>query len=139
LSLTIDIIRQATRFYGSENVFDAADPTKVIVFGIILIDEVDAHLHPSWQRRVGKWFRDHFPNMQFIVTTHSPLVCQAADVGTIFRLPAPGSGETGRMVTGVARERLLYGDILDAYSTELFGEVSRSEEGQQQSQRLAQL
>jgi predicted ATP-binding protein involved in virulence len=42
--------------------------------GIVLIDEVDMHLHPSWQQRVLQSFQDAFPNIQFIVTTHSPQV-----------------------------------------------------------------
>ena len=40
--------------------------------GIVLIDEVDLHLHPSWQQRVVQNLRDAFPKVQFIVTTHSP-------------------------------------------------------------------
>jgi hypothetical protein len=59
--------------------------------GVVLIDEVDAHLHPEWQRKIGFWLKEHFPNIQFIVSTHSPLVCQAADAGRIFHLPEPGS------------------------------------------------
>lgn len=42
--------------------------------GIVLIDEVDMHLHPSWQQRVLQSLQDAFPNIQFIVTTHSPQV-----------------------------------------------------------------
>jgi predicted ATP-binding protein involved in virulence len=42
--------------------------------GIVLIDEVDMHLHPSWQRKVIQRLTDTFPNCQFILTTHSPLV-----------------------------------------------------------------
>ncbi len=42
--------------------------------GIVLIDEVDLHLHPSWQRAVIPKLQNTFPNCQFIVTTHSPLV-----------------------------------------------------------------
>jgi predicted ATP-binding protein involved in virulence len=41
---------------------------------IVFIDEVDAHLHPSWQQRIIGLLRDSFPNVQFIVTAHSPLV-----------------------------------------------------------------
>lgn len=40
--------------------------------GIVLIDEIDLHLHPSWQRRVIARLLKVFPNIQFIVTTHSP-------------------------------------------------------------------
>lgn len=42
--------------------------------GIILIDEIDMHLHPSWQQTVLQSLQDAFPRIQFIVTTHSPQV-----------------------------------------------------------------
>lgn len=42
--------------------------------GVIMIDEVDMHLHPSWQQRVVQQLRKAFPKVQFIVTTHSPQV-----------------------------------------------------------------
>lgn len=42
--------------------------------GIILIDEVDMHLHPGWQQTIIKSLTDTFPNIQFIVTTHSPQI-----------------------------------------------------------------
>jgi predicted ATP-binding protein involved in virulence len=42
--------------------------------GIVLIDEIDVHLHPKWQQKVVTRLREVFPNIQFVVTTHSPLV-----------------------------------------------------------------
>lgn len=42
--------------------------------GIVMIDEVDMHLHPSWQRTIIGRLTSTFPNCQFILTTHSPLV-----------------------------------------------------------------
>lgn len=45
---------------------------------IILIDEIDLHLHPKWQRQIIEQFSSYFPNAQFIVTSHSPLIVQAA-------------------------------------------------------------
>ncbi len=42
--------------------------------GIILIDEIEMHLHPSWQRKVCKALKGTFPNCQFVITTHSPQV-----------------------------------------------------------------
>ncbi len=42
--------------------------------GIVLIDEVDLHLHPSWQRSLIDRLTQTFPNCQFVITTHSPLV-----------------------------------------------------------------
>lgn len=49
---------------------DAATKSK----GIVMIDEIDMHLHPSWQQTVIKSLQIAFPNIQFIVTTHSPQV-----------------------------------------------------------------
>lgn len=42
--------------------------------GVVLIDEVDLHLHPEWQRKIVGMLRQTFPNIQFIFTTHSPQV-----------------------------------------------------------------
>lgn len=42
--------------------------------GVVLIDEIDLHLHPSWQKAIIHCLRSTFPNLQFVVTTHSPLV-----------------------------------------------------------------
>ena len=42
--------------------------------GIVLIDEIDLHMHPAWQRKVLSALWKTFPNIQFIVTTHSPIV-----------------------------------------------------------------
>jgi energy-coupling factor transporter ATP-binding protein EcfA2 len=140
LSMTFDLIRQLVRVYGFDQVFDPNDPTKIIAPGVVLIDEIDVHLHPTWQRRIGIWFREHFPKIQFIVTTHSPLICQAASVGTVYRLPQPGSDEQGEMITGQMLDRLLYGNVLDAYGTEVFGEgITRSEKSKQNLARLAKL
>lgn len=45
--------------------------------GIVLIDELDLHLHPEWQRKIVLALRDTFPSIQFIVSTHSPFIIQA--------------------------------------------------------------
>jgi predicted ATP-binding protein involved in virulence len=45
---------------------------------VVLIDEIDLHLHPKWQRDLLDWLSKLCPNTQFIVTTHSPLIVQAA-------------------------------------------------------------
>jgi predicted ATP-binding protein involved in virulence len=49
--------------------------------GIVLIDELDVHLHPNWQKKVVKMLKSTFPNIQFIVTTHSPLILHSLDLG----------------------------------------------------------
>ena len=45
--------------------------------GIVLIDEIELHLHPKWQRRVVEDLKRTFPKIQFIVTTHSPFIIQS--------------------------------------------------------------
>ena len=45
---------------------------------VVLVDEIDLHLHPLWQRQLIGYLSERFPNTQFIATAHSPLVAQAA-------------------------------------------------------------
>ena len=51
--------------------------------GIVLIDEIDAHLHISLQRKILPFFIKSFPNIQFIVTTHSPFVITSSNEDTV--------------------------------------------------------
>lgn len=46
--------------------------------GVVLIDELDIHLHPKWQQQIAGLLREQFPNIQFIVATHSPLIAMGA-------------------------------------------------------------
>jgi len=50
---------------------------------VVLVDEIDLHLHPKWQRQIQGYLVGRFPNTQFIVTAHSPLVVQAASDANI--------------------------------------------------------
>lgn len=55
--------------------------------GIVLIDEVDLHLHPRWQREILIQLTEVFPNLQFIVSTHSPIiVVGAAEIAQVVNL-----------------------------------------------------
>ncbi|MBT9547682.1 MAG: AAA family ATPase [Candidatus Sericytochromatia bacterium] len=142
LSTVFDIIYQMLLKYGEERVFHQVSKGKMEIDlpGIVLIDEIDAHLHPSWQVRIGKWFTQFFPKIQFIVTTHSPLICQSAHPGSIWRLAAPDSQAPSGEVTGSDYNRLIYGNVLDAYGTDLFGkDVERSSEASDLLDELAQL
>lgn len=94
LAMMADILRQMSIVYPGQRLIEVQEDAIVVPHhGVVLIDEVDAHLHPEWQRAIGTWLTKRFPNVQFIVTTHSPLVAQAAEQGAIYHLPAPGSGE----------------------------------------------
>lgn len=46
--------------------------------GVVLIDELDIHLHPTWQRQIAFSLQTTFPNIQFIVATHSPIIALGA-------------------------------------------------------------
>jgi predicted ATP-binding protein involved in virulence len=58
---------------------EAKDPLKEGQ-GIVLIDEIDLHLHPRWQRKVMSKLQEIFPKIQWVVTTHSPLVISGYDI-----------------------------------------------------------
>jgi hypothetical protein len=152
LSLTMELIRQLIRVYGEEKTFENLekqlkegkndDPAINYLPGVVLIDEIDAHLHPMWQTQIGQWFTKYFPKLQFIVTTHSPLICRACgENGRIWHLRAPGSEEDPvKLIEGQDRNRLVYGNILDAYGTQAFGSgVMRSDEGSEKFRRLGEL
>ncbi len=151
LSMTLEIIHQLSREFPDARhpafgrparppIFGSNGAERIDIPGIVLIDEVDAHLHPSWQRRVGFWFRKRFPNMQFLVTTHSPLVCQAAVEGSVFVLPEPGTDDEGRMLEGAQLDRLTHGNVLEAYGSDAFGSSgARSDVAEKQLERLAEL
>jgi len=57
--------------------------------GVLIVDEIDLHLHPVWQRQLRNFLSDMFPNFQFILTTHSPLTAQQAGAGELFLMRRP--------------------------------------------------
>lgn len=101
LALLADIVRHLISAYGIEGLAekDADGKLRIVKGGVVMIDEIDAHLHPEWQREIGFWLKQHFPNIQFLVTTHSPIICQAADENGLFVLPEPGGDEKPRALT----------------------------------------
>ena len=60
--------------------------------GVVLIDEVDLHLHPGWQRHVVSALEETFPNCQFLVSTHSPQVVSHVAPERIWLLERTESG-----------------------------------------------
>lgn len=64
--------------------------------GVVLIDELDLHLHPRWQRRIIGDLRRTFPRIQFVCTTHSPQLIGQAKPGEIILLDAQGTGHPGQ-------------------------------------------
>ncbi len=140
LSMIFEILRQMTRAYGPSQLIEALarEAGCVRLPGVVAIDEIDAHLHPSWQRDIGPWFTRCFPDLQFIVTTHSPIVCRTAK--SVWRLTTPGTEEPSGRVEGDVLNRLIHGSVLEAYGTEFFGrDIARSQDSKDLLQELAGL
>lgn len=84
--------------------------------GVILIDEIDMHLHPNWQWKVVDALKRTFPKVQFIVTTHSPIIVASCRDEKLIRLQLedifldkpseiiPGKTVKGWMVDSVLKE-----------------------------------
>ncbi|GAA1974472.1 AAA family ATPase [Kitasatospora viridis] len=117
-ALVLDLVRQFQNCYGRLPL-DAAGALDLP--GVVLIDEVDAHLHVSWQQRIGPWLTAHFPRVQFIVSTHSPYICQAASPGGLIRIAGPEEPVAPQPVSEELYRRVVYGSGDDAVLSELFG------------------
>lgn len=84
ISLVFGIIKEIEfRFKSPTITADSFD-------GIVLIDEIELHLHPEWQSKILSILKDVFPACQFIVTTHSPHVIQGASPSEIIALEYNG-------------------------------------------------
>ena len=62
---------------------------------VILIDELDLHLHPKWQKEIVADLKRTFPNSQFIVSTHSPFIVQSLDADELFDIKTMQYAEEG--------------------------------------------
>ena len=82
---------------------------------IVLIDEIELHLHPAWQQHVLTDLTRTFPNSQFIVSTHSPQVLTTLRPEQIVRL----NREDGRIVAGRATEPTYGAEAGDVLSVEM--------------------
>jgi predicted ATP-binding protein involved in virulence len=59
----------------------------------VLIDEIDLHLHPAWQRLVASKLTETFPSCQFVVSTHSPQVFGEVDAESLMTMLEPVGDE----------------------------------------------
>ncbi|WEK35914.1 MAG: AAA family ATPase [Candidatus Pseudobacter hemicellulosilyticus] len=99
---------------------------------IVLIDEIDLHLHPKWQRTIFDCLAKNFPKTQFIVTAHSPLIVQAtpADANLILLRKKVDHVEVDQDIRNVHSWR-----IDQILSSELFDIPSRNEDIERQMER----
>ncbi len=91
--------------------------------GVVLIDEIDLHLHPQWQQEVLPALTATFPNIQFIVTTHSPQVLSKVKRENIFIL------DDGKLV---AENPYTYGRDVASILYDVFGVEARPKDIQNQ-------
>ena len=116
LSLVADLARRAVIL----NEQDGAE-APALVEGVVLIDEIDLHLHPRWQRVVLDGLRQTFPRLQFVITTHSPQVLSSAL-----------NRQVRHLVNGQLQERGVFveGRDSNAILRELMQTIDRDADGQ---------
>lgn len=111
---------------------------------IVFIDELDAHLHPLWQQKLTNLLRRNFPNIQFILSAHSPLVVSGCWVGEVAVLR---KGERGLYIEQLERDFLtasleeIYQVIfgVEDYNDEYLQSASRAVSGFSHQGRISEL
>jgi len=146
LALTVDIASRLVEHYP-----DSPHPLEEAA--VVLVDEVDLHLHPTWQRALQQQLSERFPKVQFIATAHSPLVVQSSPNANIILLrrdgdhvviePAPDTVKTWRV------DQILTSDLfglpsarppsLDSLITERDAILGKPELSNADEQRLEKL
>ncbi len=84
---------------------------------VCLVDEIDLHLHPRWQRELLQKLSARFPNVQFVATAHSPLIVQAAPEANVVVLRRVGE----RVVIDRAPESVRHWRVDQILTSDLFG------------------
>ena len=127
VTLVADIVRHMIATFGLDGFYDRDEQGKIYIkrSGVVLIDEIDAHLHPSWQREIGFCFKRHFPKIQFLVTSHSPIILQAADPNGLFVLPEPGSEDEPHRLSDDEYRKIVASTVDTALLSEAFGLQNR--------------
>jgi predicted ATPase len=88
--------------------------------GVVLLDELDIHLHPIWQREIPSILREVFPNLQFIVATHSPLIAAGAGPDALTYRIRQENGEVSAMEV----DNLAFRSVDHILQSKAFGLVS---------------
>ncbi len=149
LVLVLDIV---SRILEANADYPGISPRELLeTEGIILIDEVDLHLHPSWQQRILGDLRRTFPNLQFVVTTHSPQVVSSVpqecvrilDHGTILDAAIQTQGVESQDIlaqifgTAAAPQQDEFVKLLDEYARIAAAEQTDSERRRTMYEKLA--
>lgn len=91
--------------------------------GVVLIDEIDLHLHPEWQRQVVPVLAKVFPQLQFIMTTHSPIVAGTLSRQNIFVLDGERVVQLSEPIHGLNADQILVGPYFNLETTRAPGAV----------------
>lgn len=101
-----DLLFRITEAYGHYR-----DPLSAR--GLLLIDEIDLHLHPTWQRRLREFIDDKLPNFQIVGTTHSPLTAQQTGENELYFLRREADREVHiHAYEGAARNLMIHQVLL---------------------------
>ena len=73
--------------------------------GVLLIDEIDLHLHPVWRRKLVDFLSDTLPNFQFLATTHSALTAQQSGEGELYVIRREGANQRPTLVPFIGEPR----------------------------------
>ena len=105
--------------------------------GLVLIDELDLHLHPKWQRRVESDLKRTFPKVQFVCTSHSPQVIGQAQPNELRILSEDGvitSTQSFGMDSNLILEEIMGAARRDPATAELLGDIAKKIERQNWSE-----
>ncbi|MEM6999643.1 MAG: AAA family ATPase [Pseudomonadota bacterium] len=100
--------------------------------GMVLIDEIDAHMHPAWQRTLPARLSDLFPNIQFLATSHSPLTVSGLKINQIYRLARHDDGNVFKerpdySLKGIGAAGILNSNLFDVSSLDEATELALTE------------
>jgi len=80
--------------------------------GVVLVDEIDMHLHPSWQKTIIADLKNTFPKIQFIVTTHSPFIVQSLRAEELINLDLQtGESPLTKSIEDIAETEMQVSDV----------------------------
>jgi len=105
------LLKRLYEIYGQEE-----EPRKQ--YALVLMDEIDAHMHPKWQQSLVPSLTELFPNVQFIATTHSPLIVGGMPTEQVFRF---ARDENGKVIQLEIESDMTMGRTDQILTASLFG------------------
>ena len=91
--------------------------------GVVLVDEIDLHVHPTWQREIVAQISEALPRLQFVFTTHSPIVAGSVSSANLFIVAQPNNQDSAIItrpsseVYGLSADQILTSSMFGLNST----------------------